>query len=251
MALKLSVDTLDGIDDAFKPLYIEKDGKFSLQVDGIEDTAGLKTALQKERKTASDLEKQTKAWKSIGKTPEEIAELIEAQEVRERTEAERRGDFDKILAQVNEKNAKLLEAERTEKESLRSKYKSEVIDREAISAIAAERGSPELLLPIVQKFIKVDDNDNALVVDAKGDPRVGAKGEPMTISDLVKEMRASDVYGRAFEGSGQSGSGTRPSNGNAGGPGGRITKADLKVRADRAAYVDAHGHDAYFALPDK
>jgi len=34
MALAMVVDTLDSLDDAIKPLYIEKDGKFVLDVDG-------------------------------------------------------------------------------------------------------------------------------------------------------------------------------------------------------------------------
>ena len=43
--LKLTVDSLDGIDETIKGLYVEKDGKFVLPVEGIEDTTGLKTAL--------------------------------------------------------------------------------------------------------------------------------------------------------------------------------------------------------------
>jgi DNA-binding transcriptional MerR regulator len=248
--LKLTVDTLDGIDDAIKSLYAERDGKFTLQVDGIEDTAGLKTALQKERKTAGELEKQTKAWKNLGKTPEEIAELLEAQEARAQTDAERKGEWDKLRAQMNEKHAKELSTKEETINQMRRRLESELVDAKAVSAIAAAKGVPDLLLPIVQRQVKVDENFNVVVVDAKGDPRVNVKGEPLNITDLIAEMRASEIYGRAFEGSGQSGSGTRPSNGT-GGTGGRITKADLKERASRASFVEQHGHEAYFALPDK
>ncbi len=256
MALKLSVDSLDGLDDNIKGLYVEKEGKFVLPVDGIEDTSGLKSALQKERKTAADLEKQTRAWKSFGKTPEEIQTLLDEQERKERSEAERRGEFDKILAQVNEKNKSLLDAERSANEALKTKYKSKIIDREAVSAIAAAKGSPELLLPVVQKFIRVDENDNVIVVDSKGDPRVNDKGGSLTLAELVNEMRSSDIYGRAFDGSGQSGSGMPPSNGTSGGTGGRITKADLEgkdavSRKARAAFINANGAEAYFKLPSK
>jgi len=96
--------------------------------------------------------------------------------------------------------------------------------------------------------VKVDAEFNVQVVDDKGDPRVNGKGEPLTIADLVAEMRGSEVFGRAFEVSGQSGSGKQPGNG-AGGAGVN-RKSDFKSEKDRAAYVEKHGFESYKALPD-
>ena len=255
-ALKLTVDSLDGLDDSIKGLYVEREGKFHLPVDGIEDTTGLKTALQKERKTAAELEKQTKAWKSFGKTPEEIQELLEAQELRAQTDAERKGEWDKLRAQMNEKHQTELRNKDETIGQMRKRLEAELVDAKATAAIASAKGVPDLLLPIVQRHVKVDDSFNVVVVDGKGDPRVNAKGEPLTISDLVSEMRASDIYGRAFDGSGQSGSGMPPSNGNGGGTIGRVTKADLAgntpaVRKARVDFINKHGLDAYNSLPAK
>ena len=61
------------------------------------------------------------------------------------------------------------------------------------------------------------------LVDANGTPRINAKGEPLTIKDVVAEMRASDTFGRAFEGSGASGGGTPPKTQSGGMPGGTFT----------------------------
>ena len=72
MPLQLIVDTLDAVPENLRSLYSESDGKFRLAVDGLEDTAGLKSALQKEREAARAAEKQSKAWMALGKTPEEI-----------------------------------------------------------------------------------------------------------------------------------------------------------------------------------
>ena len=121
------------------------------------------------------------------------------------------------------------------------------MDKAAVAAIAAAKGVPELLPPHVQKHVKVDENYNVQVVDAKGDPRVNGKGEPLSISDLIAEMKATEVYGRAFEGSGQSGSGMRPTNGTGGT--GITRRSEFKTEKDRAAFVDAHGIAAYNALP--
>jgi hypothetical protein len=248
--LKLNVDSLDGVDEALRPLYVEKDGKFSLAVDGIEDTTGLKNALASERRRASDLEKQVKGWQKSGKTPDEIQELIEAAEAKALTEAEKKGEWDKLKTQMNAAHETALKAKDETIGAMRRRLEAELVDAKATAAIAAAKGVPDLLLPHVQRHVKVDDDFNVQVVDAKGDPRVNGKGEPLSIADLIEEMKANEIYGRAFEGSGQSGSGMRPNSGGGGNPPGQVKRrSDLKTRAERAAFVDANGHDAYFKLP--
>jgi hypothetical protein len=57
MALKALLESLDGVDDAVKPFYAERDGKFVLDVDGVDDhpdVANLKNAYQR---TKDDREK--------------------------------------------------------------------------------------------------------------------------------------------------------------------------------------------------
>src|SRR4051812_49315938 len=127
-ALQLSVDSIDGLDEALRSLYVEKDGKFQLDVDGIEDTSGLKTALQKERRTASELQKQTNAWKALGKTPEQIAELLEAQQQRELTEAERKGEWDKLKTQMNAAHAQERANDAEKFQTLRQKHIAKIVD---------------------------------------------------------------------------------------------------------------------------
>jgi len=246
--LKLIVDSLDAVDEPLRELYEEKDGKFALKVEGIEPTDGLKSALQKERADRAAYEKQVKAWQGLGKTPDEIKELLAAQEQAELAKAEKAGEWEKLRAQMNEKHDAALKAKDETISAMRARLNAELVDAKAVSAIAAAKGVPELLLPHVQRHVKVDDEFNVHVVDAKGDPRVNEKGEPLSIADLISEMKASEVFGRAFEGSGQSGSGKQPGNG-AGGAG--VTKkSDFKTEKDRAAFVEKHGFDAYKALPD-
>jgi DNA-binding transcriptional MerR regulator len=248
MALKLIVDKLDDVPEALRGEYTEKDGKFHLGVDGLEDTGGLKTALQKERADRAAYEKQVKAWQGLGKSPDEIKELLEAQARADEDKATKAGEWDKLKAQMNEKHEAALRSKDETISAMRKRLNAELVDAKAVAAIAAAKGVPELLLPHVQRHVKVDADFNVQVVDDKGDPRVNGKGEPLTIADLVAEMRGSEVFGRAFEGSGQSGSGKQPGNG-AGGAGVN-RKSDFKTEKDRAAFVDKHGFEAYKALPD-
>ena len=220
MSLKLTVDTLDDVPENLRSLYAEADGKFRLAVDGIEDTAGLKSALQKEREAARTAEKQAKAWMALGKTPEEIAALVDAQRKAEADRALKGGEFDKVKNQIVEQSER-------EKTDLRNIIKSKdaaieryLIDAQATAAISEMKGIPVLLLPHVKAAVKVvEDNGDFVtrVVDAQGNPRVNSKGEFLSIRDLVDEMRQNEVFGRAFEPTGATGSG-------AGGSGGGSTK---------------------------
>ena len=63
MALEETIDTLDGIDEQYKDLYVEgSDGKFKI------DISGLKSALAKERSLKKALEKKVAA-NSVGDEP--------------------------------------------------------------------------------------------------------------------------------------------------------------------------------------
>lgn len=254
--LKFEVDNLDAIDEAHKALY-EKDGdKFRLKIDGLpqpEDTTNLKTALQKERKAAAEAAKRAKEYEGLGLTAEEIAALVEEKKKKDENDAKRAGDFEKLKAQMNEKHAAELKAREDAVSRMRGTVEKYLINSEATAAIAAEKGIPDLLLPHVQRFVKVVEQDGdylVQVVDTKGDPRVNGKGEPLTISDLVKEMKSNEIFGRAFEGSGKSGSGTPPNHNGPAGSGSDIKRrSDFKDEIDRGRWITEHGLEAYQRLP--
>lgn len=93
MALKTVLDTLDGIDDAVKPLYVEKDGKFILDLEGVDghpEVANLKSAYERVKadkatlKTEADKAREDLAAALKG-TPDAAALVAE----RQRLEGER------------------------------------------------------------------------------------------------------------------------------------------------------------------
>jgi hypothetical protein len=214
MALDLEITALDSVPEAVRALYVPHGDKFRLDVQGIEDTSGLKSALEKERTTARELDKQTKQWKSLGKTPDEISALIAAQAQAESDKLAKAGEWDKLRAQMNEKHAQDI-AVVTDKVAAKDKALAKyLVDSAAVSAIAAAKGAHELLLPHVRNAVKVIEENGdytVRVVDAAGNPRVDGKGAYLSITDLVSEMRQSPVYGRAFESSGATGGGASQS----------------------------------------
>jgi hypothetical protein len=124
-----------------------------------------------------------------------------------------------------------------------------LIDAQATAAIAEAKGVPALLLPHVKQAVKVVEEDGdykVRVVDAAGNPRVNAKGEYLSIADLVSEMRQSEVFGRAFEGTGHSGSGAGQGSGFQGS--GQKKRSEM-TPVEMREYIEKHGQAAYLKLP--
>lgn len=261
MALKLVVDKLEDVAEAFRSLYVADGDKFRLDAEGIPDVGPLNKALNAERRRAEALEKKVSAWEKAGKTPEEIESLIAANTQAENEKLEKAGEWQKLRDQMNAEHAKVVKglqdqiaAKDGEVKTIKSRMEGFLIQSQATAAIAAAKGVPELLLPHVQKHVKIVEEHGEpvlRVVDAQGGPRVNGKGEPLPLSDLITELKASDLYGRAFEGSGSSGSGAPPAGGGNGKPpSGKFQKrSDFKTEKERADYIDEHGLPAYQALP--
>lgn len=253
MPLKLTVDTLDDIPEALHDAYEEKDGKFVLNVEGMEDTSGLKSALEKERKAARELEKRVKRWESLGKSDEEIAEMLRAQEEAENKKAEEEGDFQKILKQHQERFEKDKKELMAELEAARTSERNAVIGNSLMSALSKAGATDEgvdLLPERLAARIKYETQDGKRVLRimaADGEtPMAGAsKDGTATFDDLVKE--AADKWPSLFKGSGAGGSGMQPQKGSGGA--GHKKKSDFKTEKERAAFVDEHGLDKYNSLP--
>lgn len=261
MALKAVVETIDSIPEAVRGLYKEAEGKFVLDVEpvegyALEDVSGLKTTLGKEMSLRKRLEKDVLKFKDIDpdKAREALAKLEEIGSIDPNKEADRLASerLEVAKRQLLEKHTGEITVRESKIGSLTKTIEGLLIDNAATAALAEAKGSVELLLPHVQKHTRVREQDGRYVVeviDKDGNARIGnAKGDPMTISELVQEMRKSEAFGRAFEGLGQSGGGTQPGNGSGGSPQFK-RRSDFKTREDRVAFVEKNGEAAYFALP--
>jgi DNA-binding transcriptional MerR regulator len=246
MTLKMSVDTIDEVPEAVRSFYEEKDGKFALKVDGLEDTTALKGALEKERKAARDAQKLAKQFEGLGLSADEIKALVDAKAKADHDAAAKAGDFDKILGQHKsawEKDKATLEAELN---AARASERSAIIGTSLMAALtkagATEEGidlMPERLAARV-KFETEDGQRVVKIMAADGEtPMAGSgKGGLATFDDLVKE--ALTKWPSLFKSSGAGGGGKQPGSG-AGGAGNRsMSKAEFeklpaKERAARMA----------------
>lgn len=205
MSLKYKLDTLDGLDEALKPLYAKEGDKYVLQV----EDSGAKSALQKERERADAAEKALKEREKVE---------ADAKAAADRAEQEKRGEYDKLIA------AKEAELKKTQ-EALATKdgfIKRSAIERTALEAITASGGIPKALLPHLQDQLEAVADGDTYKVLVKGDPG-------KSVQDLVSGMKADKQWAWGFNGSGASGGGA-PTGGAAAGGAAKKPWKDMTLR---------------------
>lgn len=219
MPLAMTVDSLDAVPEAFRTEYTEKDGKFHLAVEGAEDVSGLKRALESERAMNKTTKDAIAAWKKIGKTPEEIAELVAAKEAAETEAKKKAGDFDGILKQHRDAWEKEKSALTSERDEARNATREAVVGSSLLGALAKGKalldveGNSEFLTDRLGKRVKLEIVDGKavhtiLMADGKT-PMAGSGADGLaTYDDLVKE--AVRKYPALFEGTNAGGGGKSP-----------------------------------------
>ena len=270
MAIKAILETLEGVDEGVKPLYTQRDGKFVLDVEAVDgfeltNVSTLQSALASERTIRGGIEKELKkfgsTWDDKEKKWTHSIDPVKAKQALAK--------YDEFMSfDPNKEADKIVESKvNAVKEGLVAQYSGEISSRDerigllssaveevlvtqqARAEILLANGTPELLLPHVAKACRVAEKDGKFhveIIDKDGNVRIGdTKGNPMTIAQLINEMRGSEIFGRAFEGEGTTGTGKHPTNGGSGG----TLKRSTMTPEQKREYQQKHGQSAYLKLP--
>lgn len=252
MPVKQVFDKKEDAPEWLRSSLLEQDGKFVFEAELPAETAGLKSALQKEREGKSAAEKALKVFEGID--AEEARRLKTDADKAESERHKSKGDWDAREQQLRtqlaadlQKRADQYTAELKTRDEritkLQASLEKNLIEAQATAAIAAAKGAPELLMPHVMRSVKVVEENGefvARVVDASGQPRIAnVKGDPFTIANLVEEMKANQIYGRAFDASGAGGSGANNGTGLITGRTHTLTREQAKDPATYRAAKDA------------
>lgn len=201
MALKALLESMEGVDDAVKPLYAERDGKFVLDVEGIDDHPEVASLRNAYSRTKEDREK---AKTDAQKLRDRIAELEKSAPDTAATQAK--------LSQLQEQ----LEAKDAEVREYATKYMSVTRDQALANALqAAGITDPTFLkasTAMLNGQVKLGDDGTAYVETGMG---------PKVLTDFVKGWAAGE--GKSFV-TGAKGGGAK---GNDGG-----TQSATMLRAD-------------------
>jgi len=124
----------------------------------------------------------------------------------------------KVKEQIEAVKASMLDAHGKEKAKLEERLSNLTNSLEeakivsvATQAVAEQKGSVRLLMPHVRQQTRLREVEGKFVVEvlgSDGNPRLtGSDGHPMTIGELVTEMKTQNDFASAFEGTGATGSG--------------------------------------------
>ncbi len=250
-ALPLSVEKLDDVPEAQRSLYVEKDGKHVLDVTGLEDTGGLKSALQKERDAAKANAKALKELQERfnGIDPDKVREMMGKLDQDGEAALIAAGKIDEVVAKRSEKLRlelqKQVDAAHGEAKAASeraSKFSQRVLDNH-IRAAAIKAGlhqhAVEDALFRARGMFSLNDDGDAIQLGADGTVILGKDGKtaftPLEWLEGMKET-APHWFPAGSSGGGSSGSG--------GGTGGAKTMSRAAFNAlpaaEKAAIAKTH-----------
>jgi len=226
MALKSVLESLDGLPEDIKKEYTEKDGKFYLNIEGLDEHPGVGAL-----KRAKDHEK------ALRKKAEEKAEELERQVQAKDSEIEglRTGAVPKddvnALKQSYEAKLKAKEDEFNERfGKLNSLVEKHMLDGKALEIATEISTVPALLAPHIRSRLKLEEVNGELsisVLDPTGKPSAAS------LDDLRKEVLSNKNFAPILIGSKASGGGA---SGGSGG-GGASKKLPEMTEAERKQFA--------------
>lgn len=250
-----TVESIDKVPEDFRGLYVEKDGKHVLNSEdsatksAVSAITKLNTSLKASRAEAKANKSgrvDLSGLKDYGDAPDSILVGINAK-IAEIKEAAKTTGSEAIERQVEKIKQDLAKAHSGDLEvrdkrigALTGQLHNIMVQGEAVKALAeANAVDPDLILPFVIQQIKVEEKDGQFVptvVDEAKDIRYsGVTGAPMSIKELVAEMKANSKFAVLFKSEAPSGGGKTPTNVNKSinKPGGELT-SNQKIAAGLA-----------------
>jgi hypothetical protein len=215
MALKALLESLDGVDDAVKPFYAERDGKFVLNIEGVDDHPDVANLRNAYSRTKEDREKAKQEAASL---KSQIDELKRGAPDTAANQAK--------IAQLQEQ----LDAAKAESGQWQTKFTGVTRDQALASALQTAGITNPTYLKAAQAMlagsVKLGDDGTAYVETGMG---------PKVLGDFVKGWAAQDgkdfvtpPKGGDARGGDRSGAPTQPKGSMAGTPEER--KAALAAR---------------------
>ncbi len=198
MPLQVKLDNLEGLDESLHSLYTQTDDGYKLDLsdpENVAEVSGLSKAIKSERQLHKEAAAKLKTWQALGKTPEEIQEMLQAAEDQENSSLRNEGKLDEILAKhqqkFKEQQAALKNSHQREIDALNEslKQKQDMLNSQIrniklqseLSKAGVMPGYEDLAISELQRNVVLDEKANVTVVDQDGDP------SPLSVSQFIAE----------------------------------------------------------------
>ena len=240
--------------DLQKEYQKTEDGRYRVVVEAqdgwaFENVTGLRSALESER--ALHAAEKGKVAKFSGLDPDAARKAINDLQALQGAQPP-----EKVALQLKALEDQLVDKHGKERQKLEAEIGilTKGLEKALIESVATQEltkpdinGSPALLMPIIQRSVKMEKTDKGdfvvRVLNPDGTPRITRKAgsvAPMEIGEFISEMRQSPDYAPAFKAPGASGSGSAGTRSGGTGNSHVISATDAKDPAKyRAARAEA------------
>lgn len=194
MALKSKYATAAEIPADQKPFYVEREGAWHLDADGVVPKEKLDEFRNNNIKLAKDLER----FKDVD--PAKYQELLTAQQKAEEEKMKAAGEFDKLLAQRTAAMKTDYDKKLADEQAARTtatKKLEQVLINDAIASAALAKGIRASALPDVKnrgKTVFKLDGDKVVAVGEDGQPRFDTAGQPLSITAWMDELATTAAH---------------------------------------------------------
>lgn len=225
MKYQVSKEEFEKLPEVLQAEYEDKDGEYTLKVEGGEDTGALKRAKEHEKARRQKAEsKATELESKLSDLQEQLDGLDDP--------GKNKGD-DKLRIKLEQKVKELEGTLSTREQELFGEINRLTSHAQATSLATELSDSPSLLMPHIKSRLVTELVDGKAIVKVRDpDGDVGI----MTLEDLKKEITSNKEYSPILRGSGGSGSGA-PSGGT-GGTGGTRKPLDYSTASPKEIAAD-------------
>lgn len=229
--LTVPIEKWAAVPEDFKGLYEKTDEGYKLRSEdpgvkaAISAITGLNKALVASRAEARDAKSRKvdlSALEAFGDTSDLSALAASINERIEEASKSKNADVESKVTKIKQdlSAAHTAELEKMSKrnEALRNQLYTNMVESAAVKALAdAGAIDADLVLPMIKTRVGVSEEEGRYqvrILDESGDPRYsGATGEPMSITELVMEMKGQERFGPLFKSEKKSGGDLPPQNG--------------------------------------
>lgn len=217
--IKRTYASPEEIDETFRPLFVEKDGKqvLDIEIEGLVPASKLEEFRQTNINDRQRFEAELAKFKDVD--VEKYQDLLSRERDLSDGKLIKRGEIETVVKPRIEEALKPvreeLQAEKGKTERLKTQLASAIIENKALEAavpLGLKKGAARDLIRRATEIFKLNDEGEVVAYEKDGKTPKYHHGDPYTIDQFVKDTATSDDGKHLFEDN--AGGGGDPSKGN-------------------------------------